>query len=190
MVKDLVKGNRIAKGGAAALDDLTSGLNELVNSGTTFENIQRVIIDFNKGVGFAEGAGWVMQYITKNASEFENQVLKFEQNVISGRVDLIMGEVLYEFKSVKNLPPDKFVKQVARDLKNVKKLEDMKWIFDKSKLNNVSSIKQVDREKMLDALGGMVLDKDVIKKFVQDSPFDISSLVDEIDKVFNKIFKT
>ena len=185
LVKRAIAGNRNAGAGAAALDALTDGLNSLVNSGTTFENFPRLLSDLEKGGGFAEGAGWIQKYIVTNTSEFAGKKLEFEIGVISGRVDLRIGSNLFEFKSVSTLPPSSFTNQVARDLKNVTSLDQIKWYFDGSKLPN--GISQTDKDAMLSALESMDLTPDVINKFVPQGT--IQDLVNVIETKFTLIFQ-
>jgi hypothetical protein len=108
-------------------------------------------------------------------------------NIISGRVDLRIGNILYEFKSVGTLPPGSFTSQVARDLKNVTALDQMKWYFEGAKLPN--GITQVDKDAMLSALESMNLDQATIQKFVSSSPYTVERVVDEIESVFSQIFQ-
>ncbi len=185
LVKRALKGNREAGAGAAALDDLTDGLNSLVNSGTNFTNYTRLISDLEKGGTFAEGAGWIQKYVIGNISEFAGKNLEFEVGVISGRVDLKVGNILYEFKSVGSLPPGSFTSQVARDLQNVTSFDQMKWYFDGNKLPN--GIMQADKDAMLTALDNMNINQATIDKFVPGGT--VQDVVDGIENVFSQIFQ-
>ncbi len=186
LIERAINGNRMAGPTAAALDDLTVGLNNLINSDTKFINFERFVVDLEKGGSFSEGAGWMQKYIVKNPSEFAGKTLEFEVGVISGRIDLKIGSNLFEFKSVSSLPPERFVKQIERDLPNVNSLDQMKWYFDGKKLSG-GEISQTDMEAMLLSLENMELSTETINKFVQDGT--VRDIVDMIESKFAIIFQ-
>lgn len=74
---------------------------------------------------------------------------------------------------------------MARDLKNVTSLDQIKWYFDGSKLPN--GISQTDKDAMLSALESMDLTPDVINKFVPQGT--IQDLVNVIETKFTLIFQ-
>jgi len=63
----------------------------------------------------------------------------FEEKVLDGAryIDLVAIDgntrILYEFKSVKTLPPTKFGEQFTKDLRNASSLDEIKWVFDSTK---------------------------------------------------------
>ncbi len=182
-----LRGNKMGGAYAAALDDLIDSFNSLVNAGTNFLNYSRLVDDLKKGSNFAEGARWIQKYVTENISEFAGKTLEFELEIILGRVDLKVENILYEFKSVLSLPPGKFAKQMARDLKEADILSDLNWIFDGRKLPN--GITQLDKDAMLLELESMVLDEETILKFVNSEPYSVERVIDQIEMVFSQIFK-
>ncbi|KAF5046260.1 hypothetical protein DSECCO2_472730 [anaerobic digester metagenome] len=129
----------------------------------------------------------VQKYVSKNPAEFSGKTLEFEVNVISGRVDLRVDNILYEFKSVSSVPPADFAKQMARDLTNANSLDEIKWLFDGQPGKLPNGISQVDKDAMLSALDEMSLSQSTIDKFVPDG--NIGDVVDQIELKFSQIFQ-
>lgn len=192
-IKNLLEGNRGQ--GATAVDKITVSLNTLVSSGTKFNNINRLISDLKKGANFNVGARYVARYIYENTGEFSNKTLEFEQNINGNRrVDLVVGNLHYEFKSDKNSPPPRFAEEFVKDLQNVNNLNQLKWIFDKKKVSSLD--KQAFLDKLESAGANGQLTQKIIDKFVD--PEDLAdgqtqgtyqNLIDEIDNQFNTIFQ-
>lgn len=151
MVSRLIKGNRGQ--GAAALDDITKGLDDLVSSGAKFEDIGKLVGEFDKGGNFAKGARYIQRQITSNVDEFAGKRIKFEETFKVGestrRIDVNVKVndnspiTFYEFKSTSTIPPDNFAQQFINDLEldDVADLNQLKWYFDG---NEVSSLTKSD----------------------------------------------
>ena len=195
MVSRLIKGNRNAGGSAAALDDLTKGLDDLVSSGTKFEDIGKLVTDLEKGGNFAEGAGWIQRYITSNVNEFSGKTLIFESVEKAGetvrRVDVKMpdGNITryFEFKSVSEIPPTNFATQFVKDMQisDVSDLGQIKWLFDGKKVSSLEN--SVD--DFINSLDEIDIPQSVINKFTPGSIKTKDALLDAIENRFNDIFK-
>jgi hypothetical protein len=191
LLEKLIHGNRGY--GAEELQQLLKGYDELVTSGTKFENISQLIVDLEKeGTNFAVGARWVQKYIVNNADEFKGVTVTFEDALKAGEkireVDVAVKKVgdakriFYEFKSAKNLPPDNFADQFIKDLglPEAENLNQIKWIFDGGKVTSL------DKAKFLDELRKVDIAENVILKWTGGD--DVNKLIKLIDDNFNQIF--
>ena len=105
------------------------------------------------------------------------------------------NKVFYEFKSVKEVPPNGFVKQFINDLsrREVQSLEQIKWIFDGKKivfLPQDKFIKVLEDSKDIlfnNSKAKILLEKEFGRKFI-DSDDLIESLIND-KKWFNKVFQ-
>jgi hypothetical protein len=188
LLEKLIHGNRGYT--AVELEQLLIGYDELITSGTKFEDIGKLIADLDKGNNFAVGARWVQKYIVTNANEFKGVTLQFEEVLKVGenvrRVDVTVKKIgdakkiFYEFKSVKGVPPQHFAEQFIKDLSLADDLDQIKWIFDGKKVTSL------DKAKFLDELRKTGISKDVIVKWTDSN--DIEGFFKLIDKNFNNIF--
>ena len=94
------------------LDDIDNFSNIVANSSMNISNFNRVIGDIKKGGNFSDGAIWTMRYISKNADDFKNSTLIFEETLKVGenvrRVDVVCEtgnktRIFYEMKSVEGV---------------------------------------------------------------------------------------
>ncbi len=154
IISDLIRNNRGL--GAAALDDITKGLDDLVASGTKFEDIGRLTGEFAKGGNFAKGARYIQRHITGNADEFSGKRIRFEETFKAGettrRIDVNVRVsdnspiTFYEFKSTRTIPPENFSKQFINDLKldDVSDLDQVKWYFDGNEIRSLQKSDFID----------------------------------------------
>ncbi len=195
MVSRLIKGNKNAGGAAAALDDLTKGLDDLVSSGTKFEDIDKLVTDLEKGGNFAEGAGWIQRHLTSNVDDFSGKTLIFESVEKVGesvrRVDIKIpdGNITkyFEFKSVGEIPPSNFATQFVKDMQisDVSDLGQLKWIFDDKKVSSL----QNNIDDFIDALDNVEIPQSVIHKLVPGADKTKDALLDTIESRFDEIFQ-
>ncbi len=195
MVSRLIKGNKNAGGAAAALDDLTKGLDDLVSSGTKFEDIGKLVTDLEKGGNFAEGAGWIQRHLTSNVDDFAGKTLIFESVEKVGesvrRVDVKMpdGNITkyFEFKSVGEIPPSNFATQFVKDMQisDVSDLGQLKWIFDGKKVPSL----QNNIDDFIDALDNVEIPQSVIDKLIPGANKTKDALLDTIESRFDEIFQ-
>ncbi len=189
-VKDLIAGNRKAGAGSAALDDLTDGLNNLVNNGTRLDNTSRLISDLNKGGNFAEGAGFILRDVTGSGSKFANKTVVFEETIATDtgirRVDVVVREagkkdIFYEYKSVSSVPPAGFKDQFAKDLANgnVTSVDQIRWKFDGKKVSDLP------RDDFLDSIESIDIAPDTLRKLGFNNK---GELLTYIDSNFDNIF--
>jgi hypothetical protein len=192
LLEQLIRGNRGV--GAEELMQILKGYDELATSGARFEDIGKMIAEFNKGDNLAVGERWIQRYIVNNIDEFKGVTIKFEETMKAGenvrRVDVVVGDIkkiFYEFKSVSDVPPQHFAEQFIKDL-NLDGLDDLyqiKWIFDGKKISSL------DKTKFLDELRKADISDDMIKKWASpliESPTK-QDLLKAINESFDKIFK-
>ncbi|GJM63068.1 hypothetical protein [Persicobacter diffluens] len=194
-VSRLIKGNRNAGGSAAALDDLTKGFDDLVSTGTIFEDIDKLFTDLEKGGNFAEGAGWIQRHLTSNVDDFAGKTLIFESVEKVGesvrRVDVKMpdGNITkyFEFKSVGEIPPSNFATQFVKDMQisDVSDLGQLKWIFDGRKVPSL----QNNIDDFIDALDEVDIPQSVIDKLVPGASKTKDALLETIESRFTEIFQ-
>lgn len=195
MVSRLIKGNKNAGGSAAALDDLTKGLDDLVASGTKFEDIGKLVVDLEKGGNFAEGAGWIQRHITSNVDDFAGKTLIFESVEKAGetirRVDVKMpdGNITkyFEFKTVSEIPPSNFATQFVKDMQiaDVSYLGQLKWVFDGKKVSSL----EYNVDDFIDALDKVDIPQLVIDKLVPGANKTKDALLEVIESRFDEIFQ-
>lgn len=193
LISGLIAGNRMAARSSARLLELTEGLNQLVSSGTKFNNVDKLIGDFNRGNSFAEGAGWIQTHLVKNVDEFSGLDLTFELVMRVGettrRIDVAIkrnGINQYlEYKSVKELPPQNFTMQFINDLglMDVTSLDQIRWIFDGRKING----NNFDTSKLIQSLNGASIPQSTIDKFIPGATQ--SDLIKLIDNESFNIFR-
>jgi hypothetical protein len=131
-----------------------------------------------------------------NTGEFKNTVVTFEETMRAGenvrRVDVVVKQagdatqIFYEFKSVRDVPPQHFAEQFIKDLSlnDLNELSQIKWIFDSKK------IASLNKEKFLDELRKADIPDGVIKRWVKDieEPTKLD-LLKFISDNFDNIFK-
>lgn len=95
---------------------------------------------------FREGAEWTLRYLANHADELNKaSSISFEisETLPTGKqriADMVVehplqGTIYYEFKSVKNLPPNDFVEQFSKDLSRPNfNINNLKWVFDGKKI--------------------------------------------------------
>ena len=93
--------------------------------------------------------------------------------------------IFYEFKSVKNIPPEHFFDQFGKDLlnNNVDELSQLKWIFDGKKVTQTQLT-----EKMKTAIKEWDIPNEVLKKWNIDVKKDPNAITDFKTDLLN-IFK-
>ena len=177
------------------LDDF--GLN-IQGQNINLSYFNKVLDDLVKGDGWTEGAEWTLKNISSSVNDFAGKSLKFEVydkwDDVTGtyiRITDVVDEtnfafkVLYEFKSVKNVPPGKFNEQFIKDLSNpeVTDLDQIRWLFDgrKSPPNFTSN--------MTDAVNNLPLTDALAQKLLQDPLATIPDLRNEIIAQMGDIFK-
>lgn len=195
MVSRLIKGNKNAGGSAVALDDLTKGLDDLVSSGTKFEDIGKLVTDLEKGGNFAERAGWIQRHITNNVNDFTGKALIFESVEKAGetvrRVDVKMpdGNITkhFEFKSVGEIPPSNFATQFVKDMQisDVSDLGQLKWIFDGKKVSSLEN----NIDDFIDALDEVDIPPSVIDKLTSGVSKTKDDLLETIESRFDEIYQ-
>ncbi len=136
---------------------------------------------------FREGAEWTLRYLANNADEFTGaSKISFEVPEIlpNGRkriADMIVNypgqsPVYYEFKSVKNLPPNDFVGQFSNDLDRPNfNIDNLRWVFDGEK------IQANDLQKLRHKLESVITHK-MAKRYGYASANGM--IKDLLDKVF------
>lgn len=172
------------------------------------EQFSHLVRDLQKGGTWTEGAEWTLCYLNQNTINFKGRKLVFEQIEKWGDIenkiiritdvtDKTMDnfKIFYEFKSVKEVPPNGFVKQFINDLsrREVQSLEQIKWIFDGKKivfLPQDKFIKVLEDSKDIlfnNSKAKILLEKEFGRKFI-DSDDLIESLIND-KKWFNKVFQ-
>lgn len=172
------------------------------------EQFSHLVRDLQKGGTWTEGAEWTLRYLNQNTISFKGRKLVFEQiekwgdieNKIIRITDVTdktdIGHIIYiEFKSVKEVPPNGFVKQFINDLSrdDVRSLEQIKWIFNGKKivfLPQDKFIKVLEDSKDIlfnNSKAKILRQKEFGRKFI-DSDDLIESLIND-KKWFNKVFQ-
>ena len=172
------------------------GLN-IQGKNINISDFDKVLSDLVKGDGFTEGAEWTLQYVSRKADEFAGKSLRFEvfekwddlSETFIRKIDLIdetnsNAKILYEFKSVKNVPPGKFSEQFIKDLSNpeVTDLDQIRWLFDGRKAPPDFAA------NMRDAVNNLTLTDELARKLLQDPQATATNLRAEILALFNDIF--
>jgi len=136
---------------------------------------------------FREGAEWTLRYLANNADEFTGaSKVSFEVQEIlpNGRkriADMVVeypgqSPVYYEFKSVKNLPPNDFVGQFSNDLDRPNfSIKNLKWVFDRRKISSK------DLQKLRNKLESIITNK-------MAESYGYVDADDMIDVLFDKVF--
>ncbi|MCB0658064.1 MAG: hypothetical protein KDC57_18085, partial [Saprospiraceae bacterium] len=166
------------------LDDLEQGATKFEN------NFTSVITGFKQGGNFTEGAMFVLDAVSRFGDDFPRGTL-FEFTEVTGggvrRIDLRVGDVFYEFKSVASVPPSGFATQFIKDmdLGAVTDLGQLKWWFDGNKVSSLP------KQQFLDQLVNNPPSAQVIErlrlKFAPNGD-DWLDVVDAIDDNFEQIF--
>jgi hypothetical protein len=140
---------------------------------------------------FVIGERWIQKYIVNNVSEFKGTTVTFEETLKASenirRVDVVMQDgtkarIYYEFKSVGTVPPEHFSAQFINDLNlpGVESLDQIKWIFDGSKVSSL------DKVKFIDELRKANIPESIIIKWTRES--DINEFYKLINNNFDNIF--
>ena len=163
------------------------------------EQFSHLVRDLQKGGTWTEGAEWTLRYLNQNTISFKGRKLVFEQiekwgdieNKIIHITDVTdktdIGHIIYiEFKSVKEVPPNGFVKQFINDLSrdDVRSLDQIRWIFDRSKnpLGKNGEIFRISIEKSIESLN---ISKKIAEKFGTKNPEELKDLIiNNFDKIF------
>ena len=163
------------------------------------EQFSHLVRDLQKGGTWTEGAEWTLRYLNQNTINFKGRKLVFEQiekwgdieNKIIRITDVTdktdIGHIIYiEFKSVKEVPPNGFVKQFINDLSrdDVRSLDQIIWIFDRSKnpLGKNGEIFRISIEKSIESLN---ISKKIAEKFGTKNPEELKDLIiNNFDKIF------
>lgn len=93
------------------------------------------------------------------------------------------SRIFYEFKSVKNFPPSNFKDQFTKDLKNAASLDQVKWIFDGAKIDDVAKFKN----DMLSAIDRLELTEEMARKLMMPDS-KASDLIELIKSRFSTTF--
>jgi hypothetical protein len=133
-----------------------------------------------RGGGWTDGANWVLTYIKNNSNSFPPASTIFEFKTLGREVDIIVGSIRYELKSVISLPPTNFVAQFTKDLDEVTRLEDLIWVFKKDKLSSIYHTEQEFVEKMLDEVRKLGLGQTTIDRFVGATPLLPNPTIDDL----------
>ena len=136
--------------------------------------------------GLKKGSSFEVRVKYADDVEFKGKV----GNKIERHADLqvcpngreVGGCTYFEFKSVKEVPPNNFNEQFVKDLLNedVKKLSQIKWIFDRKKIS----------KKDLEALKNRIKTMDIPEKAAKNVGLEtVDRLKAEIEKHFYEIFQ-
>lgn len=100
--------------------------------------------------------------------------------------------IYYEFKSVAKVPPAHFAEQFLKDLQNADNLDQIKWIFDGKKLDNLPQDKFL---KALESSKNKLFSNSKVRKMLEDElDFKFENADELMDALkndtewFNKIF--
>lgn len=185
-------------------EHILSSLDELVESGATFTKIKQTIAETGKHKHFGDGSKWTLKYLTDNKNLFKGKTLEFELPANIDDLGMRYFDVadisdankilFYEFKSVIKVPPAHFADQFLKDLtnKDVTSLDQIKWIFDGKKLDNLPQDKFI---KALESSKSKLFNDSKIRKMLEDElKIDFDDADELIDVLknnkdwFNKIF--
>jgi hypothetical protein len=145
--KSCTNGNLNNKLFHEVLEDIEHGVKTY---GTEFNKVLADIKKTNDQFGACEGAIYVADMLRKNSSSFPPGATQFEVSVIHGFIDIKVGNIFYELKNVKDLPPKDFGRQFARDLLDAQGgLTNIKWWFNKRKIDTFTAQNKTD---MMNAL--------------------------------------
>jgi len=141
------------------------------------------------------GANYTLKFLKEKGGNIT--AIKFEEKILDGaRIVDMTGKVngkdiFFEFKSVKDLPPGDFGKQFTNDLINSDSLEQIKWVFDSTKVdasklaaNKSSLLNQL--EKSLETLSQRELEGMAFKYGVQKPT--VAEITKVVSDNFEKIF--
>ena len=186
---------RTCSGGNPAYRYLDEILDDLGYGAVKFgDSYKSVIAGFKQGDNFTEGAMWVAEGVRKYPNEFPSiTAFEFtERTTADGirRVDVKANNVFYEFKSVKSVPPSGFAEQFIKDmdLPDVVDLSQLKWWFDRKKINNLPKQQFLDDlYNMMPAIPNEVRER-LINKFAPKNNQTLNGLMGELNDKFNNIF--
>ncbi len=177
------------------LDNISKVIDNLDVKGIKLENFDDLVKSLGRDYNFRDGANWTLEYIGKNLDDFSGKKLTFEDmfKTDAGRryVDVSVTEtsgrkVLYEFKSVQEVPPNNFSEQFLKDLSNreVTSLDQIRWVFDGKK--NPANFKQ-NMERAIDNMD--TITKDLAEKFIGERNINKfkKTLKENLENVFIKI---
>ncbi|MBC9932779.1 Hint domain-containing protein [Chitinophaga qingshengii] len=148
--------------------------------------------------GSADGANWVLTTLRRYRTEFPAAHIRFEvPDGVFRRYDVIFDDgravIFYELKSYQTLPPTDFARQFLHDLENseINNLkEDIKWWFDKDKLDMGGIDAAAFKSQMTDALKNIDYSAEVLKKFSKGkNKLTKAAFLKMLDQNFNDIFQ-
>ena len=143
------------------------------------------------------GAEWTFRHLGEHPEMYREKHLHFEcvEHVgengdkiryvdMKAYDDEMAKDIFYEFKSVKNIPPEHFFDQFGKDLlnNNVDELSQLKWIFDGKKVTQTQLT-----EKMKKAIKEWNIPDNVLKKWGYEGELDLfkkDKLYPNIDNIF------
>ena len=178
-------------------EGVMSGLARQLDNGTVFENFGSQITELRKHAQFADGGKWVLRYLSGDDGlrVFGGKKLQFEVKEIwdegakrmARTLDVVDASnpdrrIFYEFKSVKNFPPSNFKDQFTKDLKNAASLDQVKWIFDGAKIDDMAKF----RTDMLGAIDKLELTEEMALKYIRTD--NTSQLKEFILEKFSDLF--
>ena len=153
--------------------------------------------DWINGAG-ADGANWVIAAVKKEGTDvFPSGKTSFEINKPNGRIyDAIVSDPpsppkFFEFKSYSSIPPANFADQFTKDLNNaeITNLDQLKWIFDKAKLDKANHPPDYFEMNMKAAINNLDLTSitsEVLLKFnVASKPALKAKIISEFNTIFS-----
>jgi len=171
------------------LEDIEHGVKTY---GTEFNKVLADIKKTNDQFGACEGAIYVADMLRKNSSSFPPGATQFEVSTLHGFIDIKVGNIFYELKNVKNLPPTDFGRQFSRDLLDAQGgLTNIKWWFNKRKIDTFTAQNKTD---MMNALKSHLetLDdtqRDIIKLKLNLNSNSSQAIINKVTAEFDDIFK-
>jgi hypothetical protein len=145
---------------------------------------------------FSDGSKWVFDYTSssKGLTQFGGKTIRFELPIETElglrRIDLAditngeIDKILYEFKSVKTPFNSIYATQFVKDLSEAKNLNQIRWMYDGSKVSSLN------KTQILDLIEKIDIPQPVINKYFNDGLIHSKAeLIDLIDGKFNEIFK-
>jgi hypothetical protein len=134
---------------------------------------------------------WVAEGVRKYPNDFPANLTVFLEVIENGtrRVDVKVGNILYEFKSNATAPlygfdNSQFIKDMGAS--EVENLNLIKWWFDGKKVTSLP------KQQFLDQINGSSIDPDVIDKILYNLPVaqrTKSNLLQKISTDFDNIFQ-
>jgi hypothetical protein len=199
IVNAQIAAGKSAGNAAPGLDDLLENLlaAEKYADRPGFDKVLASLKNSGSGGAALMGANYTLKFLKKNGNNITDIV--FEEKILDGtRIVDMKGkvnnvEILFEFKSVQSLPPKNFGEQFSKDLINAEKLENIKWVFDKTKISESALKAQKEAllrelEKSLNRLG-QTEKSDLLRKYGADKALgNVSELLEIVSKNFDSVF--